>query len=50
VDFEPLLEAEEEVGGAEILKTLLNVSEERAGRLRARAALCSRGEMVEEKL
>jgi hypothetical protein len=50
VDFETLLEETEEVGGAEISKTVLNVSDERAGRLRARAALCSRGERVEEKL
>jgi hypothetical protein len=40
VDFGTLLEDNvEAVGGTEILKTLLNESDDRAGRLRARAAL-----------
>jgi hypothetical protein len=50
VDFDTLLEIGEAVGGGEILKTLLNVSDVRAGRLSARAALCNKGETVEEKL
>lgn len=51
VDFDTLLEeAEEAIGGGELLKAMLNVSDDRAGRLRARAALCNRGETVEEKL
>jgi len=50
VDFEALLEMKEAGGGTERLGTLLNISDDRAGRLRARAALCSKGETVDEKL
>jgi hypothetical protein len=50
-DLEFLLDMMEGVAeGGEKLKTLLYVSMARAGKLSARAALCKRGESVEEKL
>lgn len=49
VDLE-ILALDDDVGSGDRLKTLAYVSIDRAGRFRARAALCRSGETVEEKL
>lgn len=51
-DFDDRIDdaTEDETGGGDNPKAEWNVSCERAGRLSARAALCRRGDTVEEKL